>query len=102
MTIMEFSEKAKRVDDEYRKQFNLPPITGDWLLLKLQEELGETARAHLALTKRTRHKIESLEAGKRALAEEIADVFAYTLLFARENDIDLEQAIIDKWFKYLP
>lgn len=102
MTITELTEKAKLVDDEYRKQFDLPPIQADWILLKLQEELGEATRAHLAVTGRTRHKISTSDDGKRALAEEVADVFSYILLFAQEMEIDIEKTMTEKWFKYLP
>lgn len=100
MNIQEITDKAHRVADLYSKEFSIE-YTGDWFLLKLQEELGEMTRAHLMLTNRTRRKVSSEQEGKDALAEEIADVFAYILLFAKQMDVDIEDAITKKWFPYL-
>lgn len=100
MTIQEITEKAECVSDKYSKEFGIE-YTSDWFLLKLQEEFGEIARAHLMLTNRTRRKIASEQEGRRALADEIADVFAYVLLFAKQMDIDIEEAITHKWFAHL-
>jgi NTP pyrophosphatase (non-canonical NTP hydrolase) len=101
MTIPELTQKVQRVADQYAKEFGVT-YSDDWFLLKLQEELGEMTRAHLVRTERTRHKSASEEAAKEALAEEIADVFAYILIFARRTGIDIEDAVVQKWFKYLP
>jgi NTP pyrophosphatase (non-canonical NTP hydrolase) len=101
MTIAELTEKVSLVTDRYAKDFNVT-YTDDWFLLKLQEELGEMTTAHLVLTQRTRRKPESEQAAKNALAEEIADVFSYVLMFAKRSGIDIEEAVANKWFKYLP
>lgn len=100
MDIKEITDKAHRVADQYSKEFNVQ-YTSDWFLLKLQEEFGEMTRAHLMLTNRTRRKISSEQEGKDALAEEIADVFAYILLFAKQMDINVEDAVAKKWFPFL-
>ncbi len=70
--------------------------------MKLQEEFGEMVQAHLIMTNRTRRKPETEERARDALAQEIADVFCYILLFAKSLDINVEQAVKDKWFAYLP
>ncbi len=100
MTIQELTEKSDLVAQEYSTKFGIE-YTDDWFLLKLQEELGELTRAHLMLSDRTRRKVSSEQEGKYALAEEIADVFAYTLLFAKRMNIDIEDAITKKWFVFL-
>lgn len=44
---------------------------------------------------------ESQSSLENNLKEEIADVIAMTLLFAKNRGVDVEQALRDKWFKYL-
>ena len=101
MTISELTRNVEQVADQYSQEFGVT-YTSDWFLLKLQEELGEMTRAHLVITNRTRRKATSESEAKEALSEEIADVFAYVLLFAKNSDIDIEEALTKKWFAYLP
>lgn len=101
MNLGEITGKLQRVNNAYYKEFNIPPAENDWFLLKLQEELGELAQAYLNATGRNRRAPESEEQGKRALAQELADVISYLLLFAGRIDIDVEKAIQKKWFTYL-
>lgn len=92
---------VRKVADRYAVDFGIA-YDGDWFLLKLQEELGEMTQKYMILTDRTRRKPESEALGKEALAEEVADVLSYVLLFADRAGIDPEAAIRAKWFKYLP
>ncbi len=101
MTIPEILTSLSLVQEEYNRKFTVTH-SPDWFLLKLQEELGEMTNAHLVRTQRTRRKVENPEETKAALAEEIADVISYALLFANSVDIDPEAAIVKKWFAYLP
>ncbi|MET3924784.1 phosphoribosyl-ATP pyrophosphohydrolase [Devosia sp. 2618] len=73
----------------------------DWYLLKLQEELGELSAEYLKLTGRGRLKGAAPGEIRQALEDEAADVLAMLLLFARNNDIDLDAALERKWFQYL-
>jgi NTP pyrophosphatase (non-canonical NTP hydrolase) len=75
--------------------------TPDWYLLKLQEEMGELSAAFLKLSGRGRLKNETQEELQKNLQDEVADVLAMTLLFAKNQGIDSEKALEDKWFKYL-
>lgn len=100
MELQQLTGTVKRVADEYSKNFGVK-YDGDWFLLKLQEELGEMTQKYLIMTNRTRRKPESEAEAKAALAEEIADTFSYVLLFAEHVGVDVEQAVKDKWFKYL-
>ena len=38
---------------------------------------------------------------KASMAAELADMFAMVMLLADHQGIDIEQAVTDKWFKYL-
>ncbi|MEK9155625.1 MAG: pyrophosphatase [Patescibacteria group bacterium] len=101
MNLPELTANVEHVASQYSQEFGVT-YTNDWFLLKLQEEFGEMTRAHLMLTNRTRRKAASELEAKKALADEIADVFAYVLLFAKNMDIDIEAALTKKWFAYLP
>lgn len=90
------SEMAQHVSDIYAARFG---ITRDavWHLAKLTEEAGEVQSAYLKLSGRGRGSGEA-----EALADEVADLFAMVLLFARWQDIDLPTAMARKWGQYLP
>jgi NTP pyrophosphatase (non-canonical NTP hydrolase) len=74
----------------------------DWYALKLQEEAGEVIAAYLKRTGRGRVGESTPEQRRLALEDEIADLMAQVLLFARHNDVDIEAALARKWFTYLP
>lgn len=73
--------------------------SGDWFLLKVQEEMGEMTQAWLAQTGRSRR---DRDAGAAELAAEVADVFCQLMLFARAAGIDLDAAVREKWFRWEP
>lgn len=68
----------------------------DWALLKLQEELGELTAEHLRLSGRARG-----QADESALADEAADVMGMLLIYCARAGVDLEQAMRDKWLRWL-
>jgi NTP pyrophosphatase (non-canonical NTP hydrolase) len=100
MEIKELTEKISGICDIYVKKYEIDQ-NQDWLLLKIQEELGELSSAYLKLTKRGRVGVKTRVELENNLQEEIADVLAFILLFSRAHGIDPEQAIKNKWFKYL-
>ncbi|MBW6421006.1 pyrophosphatase [Rhizobium sp. XQZ8] len=69
----------------------------DWFVLKLQEEMGELTQAWNRKTGRGRAKGRSAEELNRDLANETADLLGHILLFAHQNDLDLDAAIERKW-----
>ncbi|MBP6994041.1 pyrophosphatase [Candidatus Woesebacteria bacterium] len=69
----------------------------DWYILKLQEELGELIQSYLMMTGQARKKEKSETEIAEDFQKEVADVFAHVLLLARHHNIDLEQAIKEKW-----
>ncbi len=71
--------------------------TDDWLVLKLNEEVGELTQAYLARTGRARDKGSSPEELDRDLRAELADVLAHALLLAERFEIDLIDEVERKW-----
>lgn len=100
MTLKEVEEKLKAVSDLYAGKFGIKR-DDDWFVLKIQEELGELTAAHLKLTQRARVGDLSTEKLQQNLEDEIADVLAMTLLFAKHKGVDVETALKNKWFGYL-
>lgn len=100
MNLDEISEQLGKVIDIYAQKFGILR-DDDWFVLKIQEELGELSSAYLKLTQRARVSEKSTQELEINLQEEIADVVAMTLLFARHRGINVEQAIKSKWFRHL-
>lgn len=100
MNLKEISEKLNQVSDIYAEKFGIRR-DDDWFILKIQEELGELSSAYLKLTQRARVGEASAACLEKNLKEELADVLAMTLLFAKNKGIDAEEALKDKWFKHL-
>lgn len=73
--------------------------SGDWFLLKVQEEMGEMTQAWLTKTGRSRRNEEE---GAAHLPTEVADVFCQLLLFARTAGVDLDTAVRNKWLRWEP
>ena len=99
-TLAALTPLVAEVSDTYASR-NAVARDDDWYLLKLQEELGELAAEYLKMTGRGRLKGGDTATIRVALEDEAADVLAMLLLFARNNDIDLEAALERKWFQYL-
>ena len=100
MELKELTDKIAGICDIYVKKYEITK-SQDWLLLKIQEELGELNSAYLKLTSRGRIGNNTPTDLEKNLQEEIADVLCFVLLFARERGIDPEEAIKNKWYKYL-
>lgn len=100
MEIKQVEKNLKTIIDGYAQKFDIKR-DDDWYVLKIQEELGELTSTHLKLTSRGRMGQKSKAELEQNLKDEIADVIAMTILFAEHKGIDVEQALKDKWFKYL-
>lgn len=99
--LKELTEKTKKVMEKYKKDFPDIKMGRDYLPFKITEEWGECLQVYLMLTDRGRQKGKNKEEIRRMFSEEFADVFAYLLLFADSEGIDLIAAISKKWFAYL-
>ncbi|WGM30999.1 phosphoribosyl-ATP pyrophosphohydrolase [Brevundimonas sp. NIBR11] len=84
-----------RISDIYAAEHGIDR-SGDWAILKLQEELGELTAEHLRVSGRARG-----EADPKALADEAADVLGMLLIYCDGAGIDIEQAMRDKWLHWL-
>lgn len=97
---MDFKELQNKVVQNalnYGKKYNVQ-IDEDFALLKLYEEVGELAQAVLIHRKKSRpEKHVSEESSKKELAKELADVVGMAIVNAYLLDIDLEEAIDNKW-----
>lgn len=90
--------QAGRISRLYETSFGIPP-GDDWILFKLQEELGELTQAYLAATGRSRHRLVGEEA-RAALEREIADVLGFVLALSDRLGIDAAAAFRAKWARY--
>ncbi len=95
------TEKAKEVMKKYREEYPDVKMDRDYFPFKITEEWGECLQAYLMLTDRGRQKGKSKEEIRNEFSKEIADVFAYLLLFADAEGVDPIEAINKKWFSYL-
>lgn len=96
---MELRATAQQIDAISRRYADIYGFerSTDWLVLKLQEEVGELVQAYLAKTGRQRDKGHSAEEIDRRFSLELADALGMILALAQATGVDIEQAIDDKW-----
>ena len=97
---MHINETAAEIDSINRRYAEIYGFerTSDWLMLKVQEELGEVADAYLGMTGRQRDKGRGDEADARErFALELADAAGLLMALAHNEGVDLERAIDAKW-----
>lgn len=99
--LADVTRKTRLVMEKYQKEFPDVRMDRDYLPFKISEEWGECLKTYLMLTDRGRQKGKSKAEIKAMFSEELADVFAYLLLFAEEEGIDPIEAVEKKWFSYL-
>lgn len=99
---MEFKDIQSTVvknGERYGKKFGIT-IDKEFCNLKLMEELGEFAEAVLTHAKKSRlEKTLPEEEAKQRLAHELADILGMTIVTASVYDIDLEEALQEKWMQ---
>ena len=95
MNLSDLTADVLRISDIYAAEHGIDR-SGDWAILKLQEELGELTAEHLRISGRARG-----EADPQALGDEAADVLGMLLIYCDRADIDLEQAMQRKWLHWL-
>lgn len=99
--IRHLTDRALAVLKLYKEQYPDVKMDRDYLPFKITEEWGECLQVYLMLTNRGRQKGMSKKEIQNLFSEEFADVFAYLLIFANNEGIDLVEAITKKWFAYL-
>lgn len=95
MDLSALSAQVLRISDIYATEHGIDR-SGDWALLKLQEELGELTAEHLRVSGRARGSADA-----QAQADEAADVLGMLLIYCHGAGIDLEAAMHRKWLKWL-
>ena len=99
--IKKLTEKARLVMAKYKEEYPDVKMDRDYLPFKITEEWGECLQAYLMLTDRGRQKGKSKKEIQELFSQEFADVFAYLILFAEDEGVDLAEALKKKWFSYL-
>lgn len=96
---MELTDIARRIDAISARYADIYGFErdGDWLMLKLQEEVGELAQAWLAKTRRQRDKGATPAEIEERFALELADALGIMLALAQVTGVDVERAIEAKW-----
>lgn len=99
MELNHIADRIEALSAQYAEVYDIER-SGNWALLKLTEEVGELAQAHLTSTGQSRDRGLSPEEQERVVAEELGDVLGMCLVYAHQMGIDPEQAVADKWFRY--
>ncbi len=71
--------------------------SAEWFTLKMQEELGELTQVWMKWAGHGRRKGLSQKELHHDMSDETADLLGHILLFAHQNEIDLNAAIQRKW-----
>ena len=95
MNLSELSASVLRISDIYASEHGIDR-SGDWALLKVQEELGELTAEHLRMSGRARGAADADKLG-----DEAADVLGMLLIYCDRAGIDVEQAMQRKWLHWL-
>ena len=97
MTFEELQKGILKVAEVYSERFGII-IDQDFALLKLVEEVGEYSQAVLVHRKKSKpEKHVSENESKKLIAKELADIIGLAIMNANLFDIDLENAIKEKW-----
>lgn len=99
MELNHIADRIEKLSAQYAEVYDVER-SGSWALLKLTEEVGELAQAHLTATGQSRDRGRTPEEQNTVHAEELGDVLGMCLVYARQMGIDPEQAVADKWFRY--
>ena len=99
MELKQLSDEVEIISRVYARVHGVER-TDDWLVLKLQEEIGELTQAFLTLSGRSRDRGLSDDEIRDAFRGEVADALAQLLLVARRFDIDLTEELERKWFRW--
>ena len=95
MNISDLTASVLRISDIYAAEHGIER-SGDWALLKVQEELGELTAEHLRMSGRARGAADADKLG-----DEAADVLGMLLIYCDRAGIDIEDAMRRKWLKWL-
>jgi NTP pyrophosphatase (non-canonical NTP hydrolase) len=73
-------------------------VDEDYLVMKINEELGEFVQSYLVHKKRCRPaKYLDSKESHREMAKELSDVVGLAFVISKMLKIDLEEALVKKW-----
>jgi NTP pyrophosphatase (non-canonical NTP hydrolase) len=99
MDLNTLADRIEKLSAQYADVYGIER-DGSWALLKLTEEVGELAQAHLTATGQSRDRGGDADSDRRKLSDELGDTIGMCLVYARQMGIDPEVAVADKWFQY--
>jgi NTP pyrophosphatase (non-canonical NTP hydrolase) len=101
MDLKQLTEECETVSDAYAQR-NGFERDATWLMLKLQEEVGELTQAFLRKTGQGQAKGATPQELEVRFRSELADVLGHVLLLARHEGIDLQTEVESKWLRHNP
>src|SRR4051794_23072195 len=99
MDLHHISDRIEKLSTQYAEVYGIER-SAEWALLKLTEEVGELAQAHLNATGQSRDRGTTAEEQRRDLVSEVGDVLGMCIVYAQQMDIDPVEAVTTKWFPY--
>ena len=97
---MEFKQLQDQISEIFLSNLKRDKIevSDDYLMLKINEELGEFVQSYIVHKKRCRpEKYLSSDESKKEMAKELSDVIGLAFAISTVLKIDLEEALIKKW-----
>ena len=101
MNLEQLGVEVEAVSEIYASRHGIER-SPEWLVLKLQEEVGELTQAFLMKTGQSRAKGKSESELHASLEQELADVLAQTLILGQHYGINMQQAVERKWLAWNP
>lgn len=99
MDLHEITARIEKLSTQYAEVHGFDR-SAEWALLKLTEEVGELAQAHLNASGQSRERGLDVAAKQQALRDEVGDVLGMCLVYAVQRGIDPVEAVTGKWFRY--
>ncbi|GAA1292107.1 MazG nucleotide pyrophosphohydrolase domain-containing protein [Brachybacterium alimentarium] len=99
MDLHDISARIEKLSAQYAEVYGIER-SAEWALLKLTEEVGELAQAHLTATGQSRDRGLDADAQQQVLADELGDVLGMCLVYAQQMGIDPVDAVTAKWFQH--
>lgn len=99
MDLHDISDRIAALSAQYARVYGIER-SPEWALLKLTEEVGELAQAHLTATGQSRDRGGDQQSREQELSDEIGDVLGMCLVYAHQMGIDPVRAVTSKWFRH--
>ncbi len=97
MQLKQLQTKISKIFLDNAKRDNLK-VDEDYLVLKINEEIGEFVQSYLIHKKKCRpQKFLKPKDSHREMAKELSDVVGLAFVLSKTLNIDLEEALVKKW-----